>query len=209
MVSKLRSSMLRAAIDHEARSIVVVLDYAAAYSSKTKAEAGREIVKWLFERTSMLLKDHSDVGVMIADKPGGGPADEERWLGETLAMTDFGTEYVKAGAVVLPIVTAPSHHLPHLQLADLVVAATTAAIAGFPAGLRLKDDLRELAHRRSLGDVNGAGLVLFPEQPNLYYWALGETGWSKPSALAGYTLPFPRWEYGQDDGLVADADSTA
>jgi hypothetical protein len=124
-------------------------------------------------------------------------------------MTDLGTEYVKAGAVVLPIVTAPSHHLPHLQLADLVVAATTAAVAGFPAGLRLKGELRELAHRHSLGDVNGAGLVLFPEQPNLYYWALGETGWSKPSAIAGYSLPDPRFQYGQDAGLVESDGSTA
>ncbi len=51
IVQRLRAEMLTAALDHNSRSIVVILDYSAAYSSRTKAEAGREILKWLFERT--------------------------------------------------------------------------------------------------------------------------------------------------------------
>lgn len=202
-VRRLRSDMLTAAIDHEARSIVVVLDHSAAYTRLSKPEAGRVILKWLFERTTMLLNDSGELGIVIADKPGGGSAEEGRWLSDTLALTDFGTEYVTAGAVVMPVVTAPSHHVPHLQLADLVVAATTAAVAGIPAGLRHKDALRALAHRHTLGAINGAGLVLFPDRVNVYYWALGETGWSKPSALGGWSLPVPHLPYGTDDGLGA------
>jgi len=202
IVQRLRAEMLTAALDHNSRSIVVILDYSAAYSSRTKAEAGREILKWLFERTSMLLTDHKDTGIMIADRPGGGGAEEGRWLNDTLSLTEFGTEYVGAGAIVMPIVTAPSHHLPHLQVADLVVGATTAAVAGIPAGLFHKEALRALAHRHSLGDVNGAGLVLFPDKLNLYYWALGETSCSRPSAQSGWSLPVSHMEYGVDDGLT-------
>jgi len=197
----LRTRMLQAAIDHDIQSIVVILDHSAAYTSRTQAEAGREILKWLFERVSMLLDDHQDIGIMIADKPGGGSVEEGRWLAETLQLTSDGTKYVQPGKIILPIVTAPSHHVPQLQLADLVVAATTAAIAGRKSGLDLKELLTKLMHRHSLGDVNGAGVVLFPDRPNLYYWAFSETGWSKPSALGGWTLPATQLEYGTDDGL--------
>ncbi len=203
VVQQLRRRMLEAAREHEVRTIVVVLDHSAAYTSRTVAEAGQEILKWLFERVSMLLGDVKDIGIIVADKPGGGAAEEGRWLSETLRLTDLGTEFVRAGAVVLPVVTAPSHHVPHLQLADLVVAATTAAVAGLQSGLRLKDALRPLAYRHALGDANGAGLVLFPEKHNLHYWALGETGWSRPSALSGLTLPAKQYEYGESDGLPA------
>jgi hypothetical protein len=103
---------------------------------------------------------------------------------------------------VLPIVTADSQHVPHLQLADLVTAATTAAIAGRKSGLDLGPILARLMHRHSLNAVNGAGLVLFPETYNLLYWCFGETVWAKPSAQAGCTLPNPAWPYGTGDGLL-------
>ena len=99
---------------------------------------------------------------MIADKPGGGHKEDSRWLAETLQLTSDGTEYVTPGRIVLPIVTAHSHHLPHLQLADLVVAATTAAVAGRQSGLSLGPLLAKLMHRHKLGDANGAGIVLWP-----------------------------------------------
>jgi hypothetical protein len=197
----LRTRMLQAAIDHDIRSIVVVLDHSAAYTSRTQADAGREILKWLFERVSMLLDDYKDIGIMIADKPGGGSADEGRWLTDTLRITNDGTEYVSPGKIVLPIVTAPSHHVPHLQLADLVVAATTAAIAGRKSGLDLKELLPKLMHRNSFEDVNGAGVVLFPPKYNLYYWAFGETSCSNPGRNTGFGLPNAGLEYDTDDGL--------
>lgn len=197
----LRTRMLQAAIDHEIKSIVVIIDHSAAYVQRPQPEVGREILKWLFERVSMLLDDHQDVGIMIADRPGGGSADEGRWLADTLRITDDGTEYVQPGKIVLPIVTAPSHHVPHLQLADLVVAATTAAIAGRKGGLDLKEWLTKLMHRHSLGDINGAGVVLFPPKYNLYYHAFGETSCSKPGRNTGFELPKRGEPYYADDGL--------
>jgi len=138
---------------------------------------------------------------MIADKPGGGHKEDSRWLAETLQLTSDGTEYVTPGRIVLPIVTAHSHHLPQLQLADLVVAATTAAIAGRPAGLSLGPLLARLMHRHKLGDVNGAGIVLWPRRNNLLFHAFGETSYSVPSQNVGVTLPYRAWVYAGDDGL--------
>ena len=106
----------------------------------------------------MHLGDHHALGVMISDKPGGGAKEEKRWLAQTMELTCDSTEYVEPGHVVLPIVTADSRHVPHLQLADLIAAATTArsqeiACAGIGAVLA------KLMHRHSLHDANRAGLV--------------------------------------------------
>jgi hypothetical protein len=135
LVKTLRRRMLDAALDHQVRTVTVIIDHGAAYKSSSKAQVGKTILKWLFERVSMHLGDHDDVGIMIADKPGGGAREEKRWLANTLELTNDGTEYVEPGRVVLPVVTADSRHVPHLQLADLIVAATTGAIAGNPPAL--------------------------------------------------------------------------
>jgi hypothetical protein len=48
-IRRLREDMLAAAIEHKARSIVVILDHSAAYTSLSKPEAGREILKNSFQ----------------------------------------------------------------------------------------------------------------------------------------------------------------
>lgn len=139
----------------------------------------------------MYLSDHDDVGMVIADKPGGGSVQETRWLAGTLKLTNDGTEYVTPDRVVLPIVTATSRHVPHLQLADLVTAATTAAVAGRPSGLRLRELLLALAHKHALGYAGGAGIVLWPRQPNLFYWAFGEASGHFPRRGTATTCRTP------------------
>jgi len=205
LITSLRSSMLEAAIERRIRTVVVMVDHAAAYTSYTEAEVGREILRWLYERVSMHLADHDDIGIMIADKPGGGHKEDSRWLAETLQLTSDGTEYVTPGRIVLPIVTAHSHHLPHLHLADLVVAATTAAVAGRQSGLSLGPLLAKLMQRHNLGDANGAGIVLWPRRYNLLYHAFGETSVSLPSQNTGVILPCPEWSYADNDGLAVGA----
>jgi hypothetical protein len=181
----------------------VIIDHTARYQDRSKPEVGKIILKWLYERVSMHLADHDDIGIMIADKPGGGAREEKRWLAESLDLTGDGTEYVEPDRVVLPVVTADSRHVPHLQLADLVAAATTGAIAGNPAALELGPLLAKLMHRHSLGDVNGAGLVLFPDfYYNLLYYCFGETGASRPSTMATYKLPWHGWPWATSDGLA-------
>lgn len=201
LVKTLRRRMLEAALDYQVRTVTVIIDHGAAYTSYSKAQVGKTILKWLYERVSMHLGDHGDVGIMIADKPGGGGKEEKRWLADTLELTSDGTEYVEPGRVVLPVVTADSRHVTHLQFADLIAAATTGAIAGNPPALELGPLLAKLMHRHSLGDVNSAGLVLFPENYNLLYHCFGETGYSRPSMNAGCTLPWQGWPYATHDGL--------
>ncbi|WP_405904924.1 hypothetical protein OG742_01595 [Streptomyces sp. NBC_00828] len=53
--------------------------------------------------------------------------------------------------------------------------------------------------------INGAGVVIFPEHPNLYYWAFGETLYARPSYMMGYDLPRSESLYFEDDGLQGEA----
>jgi hypothetical protein len=149
----------------------------------------------------MHLDDLDEIGLIIAEKPGGGVADEKKWLADSLDLTNFGTEYVKPDQVVLPIVTADSRHVPHLQLADLVVASTTAAYAGYRSGLDLVPLLRPLMHRHRLGHINGAGIALDLEHKNLYYWAFQESHGGRPRTGATWTLPQLGLRYYDDPGL--------
>lgn len=203
LVSTLRRRMLEAAIQHGIKSAVVIIDHGKSYKNQSKGEVGREALKWLYERVSMHLESNRDNAIVVADKPGGGSAQESRWLAETLTLTSYGTEYVKPVSIVMPIVTAPSHHVPHLQLADLVVAATTAAVAGHPQGLELAPLLLRLAHKNTHGLAGGAGIVLWPapELINLLYWAFGETTYAKVAMNTGWTLPWRTWPYATNSGI--------
>lgn len=208
LMTDLRESMLDAALRCSVRTAVVVVDHGAAYKSQTRAEVGRTILAWLYERIEMCLSDSRAVGVVIADQPGGGAKAERKWLSDTLELTNNGTRHVRAEHVVLPIVTAPSDHVPFLQLADLVTAATTAAIAGRKSGLALAPRLRALAHTRLTGETAGAGIVLFPnELIDLHWWVFEEAYYRRgntgtplgpydPSPFAKPGRPFLR-----DDGL--------
>src|SRR5690606_28810204 len=124
----------------------------------TKVEVGQQILAWLYERIEMHRDDVSDIGGVIADEPGGGSKAERRWLKRVLRLTADGTRWVAAENVVMPIVTAPSDHVPHLQQADLVTAATTAAVASRARGLDFLAQLKALVHRRSTGECGGAGI---------------------------------------------------
>lgn len=173
LVTDLRESMLRAAIDRGTSSVVHVLDHDRVYQAKSVVEVGQELLKWTYDKVALGLGDEG--AIMIADKPGGGAADDSRWLAKTLALTNDGTDYTAGGKVVLPVLTAGSHHVPHLQLADLVVAATTAAIAGRPSGLGLVPLLHQLARKTGYGYAGGAGITLWPpELRDLLYWIFNE-----------------------------------
>jgi hypothetical protein len=199
-VQELRRRLLQAALDREIRSAVVIWDRGRVPWERDRVAP--TILGYLYERVEMHLNDHQALGMIIADKPGGGHAEDAKWLAASLPLTESGTTNVKAEQVVLPIVTAASDHVPHLQLADLVVAATTAAVAGRKSGLDLAPLLNQLAHQNSCGGTAGAGVVLWPpELYNLHHWVFGENTYWKVGRNIGLPLPHPGWSYATDDGL--------
>jgi len=202
LVRQVREEMLRLAIELRIRSIVVIWDRGRVPWDEERVE--KELLKFLYERISYCLASPApgDVGVVVADQPSGDRADEKRWLADSLRLTNYDTEYVNPDRVVLPIVTTRSDHVPHLQLADLVVSATTAAIAGSPHGESLAPLLLELAHKNAYGRAGGAGIKLFPDELlNLHHWVFGEDTFVTPSTGAVTPLPCRDWLYATSNGL--------
>ena len=197
--TQLRIRMFTLASSLGVRSLAVVWDRGRV--SWPVNDVRLKVLTYLYDKVSMCLKIMDGHAVVIADEPGGGPANQRAWLAETLPLTDEGTEYTKPDRIVLPIVTAPSHHIPHLQLADLIAGATTAAVAGNPHALALKPQLMTLAHRNNRGRVGGAGLTLWPpELYNLFHWLYDDDTYIR--ANSGWTLPDPRLPYADSDGLL-------
>lgn len=173
--SALRRRMLELAAESGVRAAVVVWDRGALPWEKKVIAS--EILRYLYERIEIHLDSVDQRGVVIADVPGGGGADHTKWLSEALDLATAGTRYVKPNRVIMPIVTAPSDHVLHIQLADLVTAATTAAVAGRTSGLELVSLLKPLYRRNAYHLIGGAGVVLWPRDDlaDLYHWLFGET----------------------------------
>jgi hypothetical protein len=193
--------MLHVALEHEIRSIVVLAD--TDQVNWLEQDTQKRMLRYLYERVSMHLEDLDEVGIMLADEPGGAAKEQRQWLAQTLRLTSYGTEYVDPLRIVLPILLSHSDHVPHLQLADLVVAATTAAVAGNRFALELVPLLQQLAHTNARGYAGGAGVKLIPDElRNLHYWVFGEDIFWKVGMGEYWPLPIRDLPYPTDDGLA-------
>lgn len=198
LLTPVREAVLQAAADHEGIAFVVSWDMNEPGFQRQTPE--RLVLRFMFERVAMMLQNKPDLGVLIFDQPGGGPRDQDAWLGDSLALTDSGTEYVKSDGVVTPILTAASHHHPHLQTADLIVGSATAAFVGNPYGQALMPFIRPMLHTNWRGEIGGAGVKLYPDGVvNLLHWVLGETSYSRGGG--GVSLPWKNWRFAVDDGI--------
>ena len=198
--TSLRESILEKAAYHEATIVVASWDLGSQVTMQGVA-AEEWLIRFVFELVTILLRNSGQTGLLIFDKPGGGQADEENWVTATKSLTALGTEYVAADSIVSPVLTAHSHHHPHLQLADLVVGATTAAIAGSAYGLELIPLLKPLFATGPRGNIGGVGLKTYPDLlNNLHYWILEENELSRSGS--SQTLPSKSFvRYVDNDGL--------
>jgi hypothetical protein len=198
LLTPMREAVLQAAIESEGIAFVVSWDTnASGFQGETPE---RLVLRFIFERVAMMLQNKPDLGVLIFDEPGGAHKDQDAWLADSLALTDSGTEYVKADGIITPILTAASHHHPHLQLADLIVGSTTAAFVGNPYGQALMPLVKPMLHRDRRGEIGGAGVKLYPDSlVNLLHWTLGETSYSR--GAGGVGLPWRSWRFAEDDGI--------
>lgn len=154
-------------------------------------KAFKKVIDFAFERIAMHLAKNEKLGVIVADRPGGGHKEDDQFLAEFLDRVNEGTEYVVPEHVPINILTTPSHLQRHLQVADLVTAITCAMVAGqttyakpyFPI---IKGMLISNHH----GYIGGTGLKVFPDELiNLYHWVLEETHFVKVAMNAGFPIP--------------------
>jgi hypothetical protein len=175
----------------EARAIVVIEDtkYKRATSAKTPED---DVTRLLLERVETEMSRADVDGLVIADRPGGGGRDENKFLGRCLEMLRAGTDYVKHKHIALNVVSAPSEMIRVLQLADLVTSCTLAYVAG-------EDQYAPTTfpHVRALmgGSVGGASVKIHPDikYVNLYHWLFGDTHYYRGNV--GHPLPRKNNDY--------------
>lgn len=187
--------VLEAAVEHEARAIVICWD--TGRTTLKGAKAFDKCVDYLFERMTVHLEKRNANAILVADRPGGGKDQEEQFLSDFVQRVQSGTVHVSPDRVLLNVLTTPSNLLRHLQLADLVTGITTAMVCGLDrfAG-PLFPIVQKLLIRNHLGSVAGTGLKLFPDQLlNLYLHVLGEDTFWRVGKGAGVGLPYAKFPY--------------
>lgn len=192
------AELLDAAHARGAQAVTAVIDTGRV--TQQGSTALLKAFEFAVERVQMTLERAGHLGIVVADRPGGGADEETRFLRDVLTTIDHGTMFVEARQIVFNAVTTPSHLVRHLQIADLVVGITTAMVGGdigyagpiFP-------HVKQMMLQNANGTIGGTGLKLWPNAlRNLYHWALGEDTYWRVSMNAGVTLPWWEWPYFYD-----------
>jgi hypothetical protein len=159
-------------------------------------------VDYSLERVTNCLKDTGEDVIVIADRPGGGLRNTEEFLSDHIERVRSDFNHMSAEAFAMTLLTAPSRFVRQLQVADLVVGATTAMVSGQSRYAEpYFDTIKAMMICNTLGYVGGTGLKVYPDQLiNLYHWVLGETAFVKSGRGGGYRLPHPNHWYHENDG---------
>ena len=190
-------SVLTLARDWGVRAVVVIED--TRYATATSAPNAEEDVTRLFlERVHKQLVKAGAEGIVVVDRPSGGRADEDRFLVNCLETLQSGTGYVKPDRIALNVLSTPSKHVRLLQVADIVISCTTAAVGGENRfSPPIFDVIKTLLHQ-VMGRIGGVGLKIHPDSiyANLYYWLLGDSRFWKRAM--GSPLPLQTYPYSSD-----------
>ncbi len=141
------------------------------------AESAHSDVTCLFlERVNYELTAIESYGIVIADQPSGGKAEEKAFLAQCVERLRAGTVWVKFDRIALNVLCSPSDHVRLLQAADLVTGVVVAKVAGMDRYAGPIFDALKPLFRRDGDRIGGIGLKIWPdsEYQNLYYWLLDD-----------------------------------
>lgn len=154
----------------------------------------QDVVVLVLERVANRLKELGSTGLVVADRPGGGRSDENRFLAQCLTTLETGTDYVQHNEISF-VISTDSRHVRLLQAADLLASCVTAYLAGetrySPA---IAGQLMKILPA-AYGRRGGYSVKLHPDflYANLYHWLLGDTdfvrfqnGWPLPMQSRSY-----------------------
>jgi len=189
------SSILSAAREAGGVIIVTVCD---PVMRKLKLEWGFErCITYTLERVSAYTENLSSQAIVISDRPSGGKKEEDQFLMDYLNHMESDYNFMLRGNFALNMLTAPSHLVRLLQVADLVTAITTAMVSGQTKyAQEYIELLKPMYAKNALGYAGGTGLKVYPDELiNLYHWILGEEHFCKASRMAGIPLPHSKFLY--------------
>jgi hypothetical protein len=185
---------LQCCIQHQATATVIISET----DSHTPADcATHEIftTKMLLERVNLLAAAAHSNAIIIADRPGGGLAEERKFLADCFDTLRNGTPYVMPDRIAINPISTDSHMIRALQAADLIVSCTTAVVAGQTTlAPDVFEDIKPMIAQDS-GRTGGVGVKIHPDHKylNLYHWILGDEKWVKN--MTGGILPDINWPY--------------
>lgn len=128
--------------------------------------------------------------IAIVARPSGGRSDEDNFLADCVEVVTGGTHYSSFDKLATNVFTMPFSNSRILQIADIVVSATTAKIAGYERFLDpIFNDIKYIL-RSNNGCFGGPELKIHPDfvYANLYHWILGDQYYSENGIISKYPI---------------------
>jgi hypothetical protein len=157
--------------------VVVVVEDTVSGPANRGLSHEEDIVVLFLERVATRLRERHSRGLIIADRPGGDRADEDRFLSAYLELLASGTEFVQPREIIVSVAFTPSKLSRLLQAADLVTGCTLSLISGEMAfAPEIFVAINPLV-ARSLDRCGGIGIKIHPDfrYVNLYRWLFGDS----------------------------------
>jgi len=176
-------------IAHVHQSTITVVIEDTNHSAATGARTPElDVTRMLLERIN------ADTGaiepaMVVADRPSGGRADEDKFIASCVETLRTGTNVVRKLDRIALILASNSRLLRGLQLADLITSCVLALVSGEERWSSATFEHIKPLLRSEFGRIGGVGVKIHPDfnYVNLYHWLLGDThyirfynGWPMP-----------------------------
>ena len=179
-----------------AEACVVILDKDSSTAAGTKdtAEYATEL---LIRQIDRIAVRRSATTIIVVDRPGGGRAEEERFLATALDVLKYGSALDLPKQIALNPLCTTSHFIRLLQVADVIVSCATQFVAGEPrfSPNMFSDQIRPLLRGDPIG---GSAIAVHPEirYANLYHWLFGDSQFMR--GTLGFSLPISEYPYSKN-----------
>jgi hypothetical protein len=178
--------------------VVVVVEDTVSRPANTGLSHEEDLVVLFLERVASRLRDRHSRGLIIADRPGGDRAAEDRFLNAYLELVARGTEFVQPREIIISVAFTASKLSRLLQAADLVTGCTLSLISGEQV---FAPEIFAAIHPlvpRAWDRCGGIGIKIHPDlrYVNLYHWLYGDSHHIRQ----GSGLPLPLRSYGYFTG---------
>jgi len=157
-----------------------------------------DVIRLFFERIDWELFKIKEQGIIIVDRPPGDRGEEDDFLLNCLESLQGGTEYINYKRFALNVLSTPSKLNRLLQLADIIVSCSLAAVAGENEfSPPIFDKIKEMFCKDS-GRIGGVGLKIHPDfrYVNLYHWLLKDSQYHRRKT----TIPLPMVQFPYNAG---------
>lgn len=199
--SRFYGAVLDSVTEHKGKALVVCVDSTCGAANPGSASSEDDVVKLVVERIEGICKRDKENGLIVFDRPPGGAGERDAFLERCFETLQSGTSFVQPQQILVPPLASSSHLCRPLQIADLIVSATTARIAGESNHSKpLVEKLLPL-YDKPHDCIGGWGVKLHPDKKlrNLYHWIFGDQRARKGINSSPYPLVDYAFSTNEDD----------